>query len=136
MAKLIRDDPRSAPEDLVLEVDRVEDARTIRQRLRLPAAQWREFLRESVFDAAPDDVERAYRARQEFWDWLWPASRRTPRRGRSRTSPTGRRSHRAPLGSACATATGRSGPDGARRHIHGALGRRIAREREPGPAPG
>ena len=78
MAKLIRDDPRSAPEDLVLEVDRVEDARTIRQRLRIPAAQWREFLREAIFDAAPDDVERAYRARQEFWDWLADEQADTP----------------------------------------------------------
>ena len=70
MVKLVRDDPKSAPEDLVLEVDRVEDARTIRQRLRIPAAQWREFLRTAAPDAAPGDVERAYLARQEFWDWL------------------------------------------------------------------
>ena len=70
MVKLVRDDPKSAPEDLVLEVDRVEDARTIRQRLRIPAAQWREFLRTTVPGAAPRTVERAYRTRRDFWDWL------------------------------------------------------------------
>jgi hypothetical protein len=70
MVKLVRDDPASAPDDLVLEVDRVEDARTIRQRLRIPAAQWREFLRTTAPGAAPRTVERAYRARRDFWDWL------------------------------------------------------------------
>ena len=71
MVTLVRDDPGTARDDLVLEVDRVEDARTIRQRLRsIPAAQWREFLRTAAPGAAPGTVERAYLARQEFWDWL------------------------------------------------------------------
>ena len=78
MTKLVRDDPRSAPDDLVLEVDRVEDARTVRQRLRIPAAQWREFLRTAAPDAAPGDVERAYRARRAFWDWLAGEQADTP----------------------------------------------------------
>ena len=78
MVRLIRDDPGAAREDLVLEVDRVEDARTVRQRLRIPAAQWREFLRTAVPDAAPDTAERAYQARQEFWDWLAGEQADTP----------------------------------------------------------
>jgi hypothetical protein len=78
MVRLVRDDPEAAPDDLVLEVDRVEDARTVRQRLRIPAAQWREFLRTAAPDAAPGDVERAYRARQEFWDWLAGEQADTP----------------------------------------------------------
>ena len=78
MTKLVRDDPKSAPDDLVVEVDRVEDARTVRQRLRIPAAQWREFLRTAVPDAAPDTAERAYQARQEFWDWLAAEQADTP----------------------------------------------------------
>ncbi len=79
MAKLISDDPQSAADDIVLEVDRVEDARTIRQRLRVPAAEWREFLRtEAPGEAAPDTVEQAYLARREFWDWLATEQADTP----------------------------------------------------------
>lgn len=60
----------SAPDDMVLEVDRVEDARTISQRLRIPAAQWRQFAGTRTVGAAPDSAEQAYRALQAFWDWL------------------------------------------------------------------
>jgi hypothetical protein len=70
MVKLVRDDPGSAPDDMVLEVDRVEDARTIRQRLRIPAAQWRQFVRTRTAGAAPDSAEQAYVTLQAFWDWL------------------------------------------------------------------
>jgi hypothetical protein len=70
MVKLVRDDPGSAPDDMVLEVDRVEDARSIRQRLRIPAAQWREFVRTRTAGAEPDSAEQAYLALQAFWDWL------------------------------------------------------------------
>jgi hypothetical protein len=78
MAKLVRDDPAAAPEDLVLEVDRVEDARTVRQRLRIPAAEWREFLGAEALGAAPRSVEHAYAARREFWDWLAGEQADTP----------------------------------------------------------
>ncbi len=70
MVKLVRDDPGSAPDDMVLEVDRVEDARTIRQRLRIPAAQWRQFVRTQSAGAEPDSAEQAYRTLTPFWDWL------------------------------------------------------------------
>jgi hypothetical protein len=70
MVKLVSDDPSAAPDDMVLEVDRVEDARTIRQRLRIPAAQWRTFAATVSAGAAPDTVANAYRAWQGFWDWL------------------------------------------------------------------
>jgi hypothetical protein len=70
MVKLVRDDPGSAPDDMVLEVDRVEDARTIRQRLHIPAAQWRQFVRTRAAGAEPDSAEQAYLALQPFWDWL------------------------------------------------------------------
>jgi hypothetical protein len=70
MVKLVGDDPGSGPDDMVLEVDRVEDARTIRQRLRIPAAQWRPFVRTRSAGAEPDSAEQAYRALQGFWDWL------------------------------------------------------------------
>ena len=66
MAKLVSDDPGAAPDDMVLEVDRVEDARTIRQRLRIPAAQWRTFAATQSAGAAPDTVEKAYLAWQGF----------------------------------------------------------------------
>jgi hypothetical protein len=52
-----------------LAVDRVEDARTIRQRLRIPAAQWRQFAAGRLA-VGPDTAEQAYRALQDFWDWL------------------------------------------------------------------
>jgi hypothetical protein len=70
MVKLVRDDPGSAPDDMVLEVDRVEDARSIRQRLRIPAAQWRQFVRTRTAGAQPNTMENAYLACQDFWDWL------------------------------------------------------------------
>ena len=70
MAKLVSNDPGADPADMVLEVDRVEDARTIRQRLRIPAAQWRTFVATESTGAAPDTVEQAYLAWQGFWDWL------------------------------------------------------------------
>ena len=70
MVKLVSDDPGSAADDMVLEVDRVEDARTIRQRLRIPAAHWRQFVAMQSAGAAPDNAERAYLALQGFWDWL------------------------------------------------------------------
>ena len=70
MATLVRDEPGAGAEDMVLEVDRVEDARTVRQRLLIPAAQWQEFLRTAVASPAPATVEEAYLARQAFWDWL------------------------------------------------------------------
>jgi hypothetical protein len=70
MAKLVSDDPGAAPDDMVLEVDRVEDARTIRQRLRIPAAQWRAFASAQSAGGAPDTVANAYVAWQGFWDWL------------------------------------------------------------------
>ncbi len=78
MVKLVRDDPGAAPDDLVLEIDRVEDARTVRQRLRIPGAQWREFLRMETPGAAPGTVEQAYAARREFWDWLATEQADTP----------------------------------------------------------
>jgi hypothetical protein len=78
MAKLVSDDPGAAPDDLVLEVDRVEDARTVRQRLRIPAAEWRAFLRAQGARTAPRSVERAYAARREFWDWLAAEQAGTP----------------------------------------------------------
>jgi hypothetical protein len=78
MAKLVSDDPGAAPDDLVLEVDRVEDARTVRQRLRIPAAEWRAFLRAQGARTAPRSVERAYAARREFWDWLAAEQADTP----------------------------------------------------------
>ena len=55
---------------MVLEVDRVEDARTIRQRLRIPAAQWRTFAAKESAGAVPDREANAYVAWQGFWDWL------------------------------------------------------------------
>jgi hypothetical protein len=70
MAKLVRDDPKSAGDDMVLEVDRVEDARTVRELFRIPAAQWQEFLRTETLEPAPTSVELAYLARKAFWDWL------------------------------------------------------------------
>jgi len=70
MAKLVSDDPGAAEGDMVLEVDRVEDARTVSQRLRIPAAQWREFVATELAGRAPDTVDQAYLARQDFWDWL------------------------------------------------------------------
>jgi hypothetical protein len=70
MAKLVSDDPGAAPDDMVLEVDRVEDARTIRQRLRIPAAQWRTFAASESAGATPDTAEHAYWAWQGFWDSL------------------------------------------------------------------
>ena len=70
MVKLVSDDPGAAPDDMVLEVDRVEDARTIRQRLRIPAAQWRTFAAKESAGVLPDSKENAYVAWQGFWDWL------------------------------------------------------------------
>lgn len=70
MVRLVSDDPGSAPDDMVLEVDRVEDARTIRQRLRIPAAQWRQFVATHSAGAERDRAEAAYLAFREFWDWL------------------------------------------------------------------
>ena len=70
MVKLVSDDPGAAFDDMVLDVDRVEDARTIRQRLRIPAAQWRTFAATVSAGAAPDTVENAYLAWQGCWDWL------------------------------------------------------------------
>jgi hypothetical protein len=70
MVKLVSDDPGAAPDDIVLEVDRVEDARTIRQRFRIPAAQWRQFVPMQAAGAQPETAEQAYRALQAFWDWL------------------------------------------------------------------
>jgi hypothetical protein len=70
MAKLVSDDPGAAGDDMVLEVDRVEDARTVSQRLRIPAAQWRAFVATELGGPMPDTVEQAYLARQGFWDWL------------------------------------------------------------------
>ena len=78
MAKLVSDDPGAAPDDMVLEVDRVEDARTIRQRLRIPAAKWRTFAATESAGAAPDTVEKAYLAWQGFWDWLATAHADAP----------------------------------------------------------
>ncbi len=69
MAKLVRDDPGASPDEMVLEVDRVEDARTVRELFRVPAAQWQEFLRTEASEV-PTSVELAYQARKEFWDWL------------------------------------------------------------------
>jgi hypothetical protein len=70
MTKLVRDDPGAAPDDMVLEVDRVEDARTVRELFRIPAAQSREFLAAGASGAAPTSVELAYGRYQDFWDWL------------------------------------------------------------------
>jgi hypothetical protein len=70
MVKLVGGDPGADPDDMVLEVDRVEDARTIRQRLRIPAAQWRQFVAADSGSAAPGTVEQAYLTRRGFWDWL------------------------------------------------------------------
>ena len=70
MAKLVSDDPGAAEDDMVLEVDRVEDARTVRQRLRIPAAQWRAFLAAEGAGPVPDTVDQAYLAQRDFWDWL------------------------------------------------------------------
>ena len=70
MVRLVSDDPGSAVDDMVLEVDRVEDARTIRQRLRIPAAQWRQFVAMQSAGVEPDSAKQAYLALQAFWDWL------------------------------------------------------------------
>lgn len=70
MVKLVRDDPKAAPDDMVLEVDRVEDARTVRELFRIPAAQWQEFLWLEAPEVAPGSAEQAYLARRGFWDWL------------------------------------------------------------------
>jgi hypothetical protein len=70
MAKLVQGDPGASSDDMVLEVDRVEDARTVRELFRIPAAQWQEFLRTEASEPAPTSVERAYLARKDFWDWL------------------------------------------------------------------
>lgn len=70
MVTLVGDDPKAGAGDMVLEVDRVEDARTVRQRLLIPAAQWQEFLAAVAAGDVPATVEEAYRAQREFWDWL------------------------------------------------------------------
>jgi hypothetical protein len=70
MAKLVRDHSSASPDDMILEVDRVEDARTVRELFRIPAAQWQEFLRTEASGPAPASVELAYLARKDFWDWL------------------------------------------------------------------
>lgn len=69
MVRLVSD-PGAVPDDTVLEVDRVEDARTIRQRLRIPGAEWRRFAARRRTASAPDTAEQAYLAWQDFWDWL------------------------------------------------------------------
>jgi hypothetical protein len=70
MVKLVGDDPGAGPDDMVLEGDRIEDARTIRQRLRIPAAQWRAFAATRCAGATPDTAEHACLAWQRFWDSL------------------------------------------------------------------
>ena len=70
MVKLVSGAPGSEPDDMVLEVDRVEDARTIRQRFRIPAAHWRQFMAMQSAGAEPDTVANAYQAWQGYWDWL------------------------------------------------------------------
>jgi len=66
MAELLHEVEGAGPDELVLEVHRVEDARTVTQRLHVPAAGWRPFL-ELPASATVDD---AYTARRGFWDWL------------------------------------------------------------------
>lgn len=66
MSALVRDAEHAGPDDLVLEVHRVEDARTVTQRLYVPAGAWRTFL-DMPSSASPAD---AYEARRDFWEWL------------------------------------------------------------------
>lgn len=66
MADVIHDAEGAGPDELVLEVHRVEDARTVTQRLHVPAEVWRAFL-----DLPGSvSVQEAYAARRAFWDWL------------------------------------------------------------------
>ena len=78
MAKLVSDTFDASPDDLVLELDRVEDARTVRQRFRVPAAHWRAFLESGSPGTTPGSAEQAYEARSDFWDWLAKAHADTP----------------------------------------------------------
>ncbi|HEX6143213.1 MAG TPA: hypothetical protein VFZ01_10870 [Geminicoccaceae bacterium] len=66
MAELLHEVEGAGPDELVLEVHRVEDARTVTQRLHVPGDAWRPFL-ELPASATVDD---AYAARRGFWDWL------------------------------------------------------------------
>jgi hypothetical protein len=74
MAELVRDAGGADPDDLVLEVRRVEDARTVTQRLHVRADAWRDFL--DVSSSA--GVDEAYGSRRDFWDWLAEAYADTP----------------------------------------------------------
>ncbi len=68
MAEVVRGAEGAGPDDLVLEVHRVEDARTVTQRLNVPADAWRALLGQEVPPSAgPED---AYDVRRGFWDWL------------------------------------------------------------------
>lgn len=69
MVKLVSGDPGAAKGDMVLEVDRVEDARTVTELLHIPAAHWQELLREEL-RIEPGSVEEAYQTLRGFWDWL------------------------------------------------------------------
>jgi len=69
MVKLFSGDPASSDEDMALEVDRVEDARTVTELFCIPAAHWRELLIEEL-RVEPGSVEDAYRTLPGFWDWL------------------------------------------------------------------
>jgi hypothetical protein len=68
MADVVRGAEDAGPDDLVLEVHRVEDARTVTQWLRVPAQAWRPFLGQEVPGSA--SATDAYQARRAFWDWL------------------------------------------------------------------
>lgn len=70
MAERVHDDPDAGPDDLVLEVRRVEDARSVAQRLRVPKGAWAALLAEVAPGAPADTPAAAYQAAGPFWDWL------------------------------------------------------------------
>ena len=70
MAELVQGDPDAQADDLVLEVRRVEDARSVAERLRVPKAAWAELLAEIAPRAGASEPAAAYQAAAPFWDWL------------------------------------------------------------------
>ena len=66
MAKLVSDDPGAASTTWSWKWTAARTRRTIRQRLRIPAAQWRTFAATVSAGAAPDTVVNAYLAWQGF----------------------------------------------------------------------
>ena len=70
MAERVDDDPDAGPDDLVLEVRRVEDARSVAQRLRVPKVAWQDLLTDVAPQAGAAEARAAYEAARPFWDWL------------------------------------------------------------------